>query len=140
MDEGSLARLGEGLRERLGREKNMADAVREEIGRREEEVDWGMRIVVGDEGTEGDGEGGGDGEDDLFGEDEDEEMGGEGKKVGDQAKGQGEGEGLWNPREGWTVVDYVRFMESGKQPEPARPEPEAPRTDPWPDLSSSITD
>lgn len=140
MDEGSLARLGEGLRERLGREKNMADAVREEIGRREEEVDWGMRIVVGDEGTEGDGEGGGDGEDDLFGEDEDEEMGGEGKKVGDQATGQGEGEGLWNPREGWTVVDYVRFMESGKQPEPARPEPEAPRTDPWPDLSSSITD
>jgi len=96
--------------------------------------------VVGDEGTEGDGEGGGDGEDDLFGEDEDEEMGGEGKKVGDQATGQGEGEGLWNPREGWTVVDYVRFMESGKQPEPARPEPEAPRTDPWPDLSSSITD
>lgn len=140
MDEGSLARLGEGLRERLGREKNMADAVREEIGRREEVVDWGMRIVVGDEGTEGDGEGGGDGEDDLFGEDEDEEMGGEGKKVGDQAKGQGEGEGLWNPREGWTVVDYVRFMESGKQPELARPEPEAPRTDPWPDLSSSITD
>ncbi|CAD6572377.1 MAG: hypothetical protein TREMPRED_000512 [Tremellales sp. Tagirdzhanova-0007] len=131
MDETSLEQMKGGLRDRLGREHNKAQALREEIGRREEDLDWGMRIDAGEE--EG-GMGGSDdaeaevdeaGDEDLFGDDEVQVVGDEmkldakvdGDKVDPMTQSKTDGDGVRNVRGGWILKDYVRFMETGRMPE-----------------------
>ena len=94
----------------MTRESNKARAVREEIAQREEEVNWTMRIGENDEqGQDGEGEDGEE-EEDLFGDND------EVDEAGVQ-EGEGKGDGaMENPRKGWTVKDYVRFMGTGVEP------------------------
>lgn len=111
LDEGALTRVSERLKARLGRESERANAMAREIERRAEEYDWAYRpdAEEGEKGGEGEGEGEED-EEDLFGDDE--EM--EGKEEEKLAP---------NPREGWSVGDYLALLDTGrvKAPEPAAP-------------------
>lgn len=115
MDEGTLHRLERNLRGRLQRESKRARAITEEIDKQAEEVDWVMRVGEEEEGEEEGGEVGDEGDDeDLFGDEDDEDQGDKRGKV----KGQKEEEEvkLPNPREGWSIGDYVTFMDTGKEP------------------------
>jgi len=118
MNESELGRMKDELRGRLEREMNRVSAVQELVMRREEEVDWGMRIGEGEE--EGTDPGEGEREDDLFGEGDegDEDM--KEEEVKKPEKREGEVQGMKNPREGWNVADYVRLMETGREPDPPR--------------------
>ena len=133
------------LEERLKREEGAAKRLRELVQGKEEEYDWGMRIDEtgdGEEEAEGDkaeekGHGTGKGEEDededLFGDDEDIKIieppaaaaaaqAGGGAGTGTSVKQTGSGSTavgepkLQNPRAGWSVADYVRFMDTGKAP------------------------
>ncbi|WVQ63386.1 uncharacterized protein L199_001539 [Kwoniella botswanensis] len=127
LDERSLELLKRQLRERLNRENLKIDVIKREIERREEEVDWAMRIGEDDEEEEEekekeDGEGEGEEEDDLFGGDDDDatdepmviDVDAHAEKSNvpqpEEDKGQGEGEGSWK------VEDYLKFMDTGKLP------------------------
>jgi len=84
----------------LERESGRARGLIDEIDRKREEVDWAMRVDE-EEGEDGS----------LFGDDEDE---GEGDKDDTMAgKEDDKPETLPNPREGWTIQDYVKYMETG---------------------------
>ena len=107
LDDVALARLTNDMRARLKREKARADVMIKEIQRREEEFDWAFRITEDDEDEE---------KDDLFDDDEDD---GDVKMKEEQQAAKEEKPP--NPREGWKVSDYLRFLDSGKLPDPARP-------------------
>jgi hypothetical protein len=101
MGEVELDRLEGRLKDRLGREGERARSLKDEIERRREEVDWGMRVDE-EEGEDGS----------LFGDDEDE--GGEKEETMADAGAKAEPAApISNPREGWTIQDYVKFMETG---------------------------
>lgn len=110
MTERELVSLETRLRDRLKRERGRAKGLKDEIEERKDEVDWGMRVDVEDE----EGEDGS-----LFGDDEEEE--GE-KAVPATVPAP-------NPREGWTIQDYVRYMEKGIAPLMLPPGP-APASNP----------
>jgi hypothetical protein len=99
MTDRDLVSLETRLRDRLKRERGRAKGLKDEIEERKDEVDWGMRVDVEDE----EGEDGS-----LFGDDEEEE----GKKAVPAAIPVP----APNPREGWTIQDYVRYMEKGIAP------------------------
>jgi hypothetical protein len=96
MSEEELTRLEGRLRDRLEREGGRSKGLKDEIETRREEVDWAMRVDE-EEGEDGS----------LFGDDEVEEGGAKAEKSGEIAP---------NPREGWTIQDYVKFMETGIPP------------------------
>ncbi|WWC98479.1 hypothetical protein V866_005370 [Kwoniella sp. B9012] len=127
LDERSLELLKRQLRERLNRENLKIDVIKREIERREEEVDWAMRIGEDDEEEEEEekkeeGQGQGEEEDDLFGGDDDDatdepmviDVDAHAEKSNvpqpEKDKGQGDGEGSWK------VEDYLKFMDTGKLP------------------------
>ncbi|KAK6906533.1 hypothetical protein I204_00662 [Kwoniella mangroviensis CBS 8886] len=129
LDERSLELLKRQLRERLNRENLKIDVIKREIERREEEVDWAMRIGEDDEEEEEEeknkeGEEGGEEEDDLFGGDDDDatdepmviDVDAHADKSNvpqpEKHKGQGDGEGEGN----WKVEDFLKFMDTGKLP------------------------
>lgn len=119
LDEGDLGRILSGLRARLGREGRIADGLRGVLETSGEEYEWGMRVDGGEADEEqeegGKGESKGDEEeDDLFGEDEDDMV-----EVVKPSEGKQEAEVKKlapNPREGWRVADYVRYMDTGEGP------------------------
>jgi hypothetical protein len=125
MGETELRAILAGLKGRLEREGRIADGLRAQIETCSEEYEWGMRVDGGDEDV---GEGDKDDkaeDDDLFGEDEDEPEG-SAKGQGKEVEGQGEGvDGNTaqtlapNPREAWTIADYVRYMDTGSEPKMA---------------------
>jgi hypothetical protein len=94
MSEEELTRLEGRLRDRLGREGGRSKGLKDEIERRREEVDWAMRVDE-EEGEDGS----------LFGEEEG------GVKEEEKAEVMAP-----NPREGWTIQDYVKYMETGIPP------------------------
>ena len=100
MGEEELTRLESRLKDRLGREEGRSRGLKDEIERRREEIDWVMRVDE-EEGEDGS----------LFGDDED---GGEGADEG--AGKEDKFETAPNPREGWTIQDYVKYMETGIPP------------------------
>lgn len=113
MDERELDHLEQRLRDRLKRESGRAKSLIMEVERKSAEVDWTMRVDE-EEGDEDDGS--------LFGGGGSEDGDGEGGSDGAGTKlpgesGQDEGTSAplpaANPREGWTIQDYVRFMETG---------------------------
>ncbi|KAL7420870.1 hypothetical protein Q5752_004824 [Cryptotrichosporon argae] len=124
MDDVALGAYTRALRTRTAREGQRAQALLREIVRREDEVDWAMRIRDDDDDEgEGEGEGGdgaevaskredgdgdGDGDDDLFGEDDE----------GDAVMAAPVAAKAANPREGWNLADYLRYMEKGVGPGP----------------------
>ncbi|WVW80774.1 hypothetical protein I302_102760 [Kwoniella bestiolae CBS 10118] len=144
LDERSLELLKRELRSRLNKENLKIEVIKREISRREEEVDWTMRIDEGEdnEDDEGEGEGGGgegnkegkgeeeEEEDDLFGGDEEDEpmvidVDAHAEKAAvpppstsNKEKEGEEGEKKEDGQGGWKVEDYLRFMDSGKLPEP----------------------
>lgn len=88
------------LKDRLEREGGRARGLKDEIERKREEVDWAMRVDE-EEGEDGS----------LFGDDEvDEQDKDETMAEGDKPEAVKE---LPNPREGWTIQDYVKHMETG---------------------------
>jgi len=100
LGEVELDRLEGRLKDRLERESGRARGLMDEVDRKREEVDWAMRVDE-EEGEDGS----------LFGDDEDE---GEGDKDDTMAgKDEEKPETLPNPREGWTIQDYVKYMETG---------------------------
>jgi hypothetical protein len=123
MDERELGAVEGRLVDRLKREKGRAKGLKGEIEGRMDEVDWVMRVDEEEEGEDGS----------LFGDDEDED-----EDEGDQAKAEAdvgakaqtgtETKTAPNPREGWTIQDYVKFMETGIPPAKVEPEPEQPST------------
>ncbi|WWD20759.1 hypothetical protein CI109_105236 [Kwoniella shandongensis] len=178
MDEPTLEILRRGLKSRLERESRKAGVLLEEIGRREEEVDWVMRVDADDEedDDEDEGEGGqkgagveagprggeesavveqkgvdpakdekkddeddddDDNDDDLFGGDDDDDepmlVDNDNKEkqvdtTDTQAVSQSSAipaatipastPAQPSPREGWKVVDYLQFMDTGREPPP----------------------
>ncbi|ORY31244.1 hypothetical protein BCR39DRAFT_587576 [Naematelia encephala] len=110
------------LEERLSRESITAKKILEEIQTREDEVDWTMRIG-GDDDAQGDGDDENDNDngkdkdkdkeddedEDLFGDNDDEPV------VVVPADGKKEPLPP-NPRDGWTLADYGRYMDTGKEP------------------------
>ncbi|KAK4689244.1 hypothetical protein P7C73_g858, partial [Tremellales sp. Uapishka_1] len=98
------------LRDRLRRESTIAKAVGKEIERREEEVDWTMRINDEEDDQEKEAKSADEEDEDLFGDDEDEEGVAKVKETTTQK------EALPNRRPGWQLSDYLQFMESGKEP------------------------
>jgi len=134
MGEDEVGKLLSGLKRRLGRENEMSRGILEEAERVSAEMDWELRIGDDGEGEEEEAvdevkvekvDKGGEEDEDLFGDDDDdddivmidpppsvktENMATKGKEKNAE-KGKSP-----NPREGWTVVDYVRFMETGKRP------------------------
>lgn len=98
LDEAALGRQTAELRARLQRESHRASGMAREIQRREDEYDWAMR--VGDDAEEEE-------KDDLF--DDDEDDGGDVQMKSEEPK-------VPNPREGWSVGDYLSFLDSGKVP------------------------
>ena len=109
MDDGTLEALEGRLKARFGRESRIAKGLVETIDEKLAEVDWVMRV----DQTEEEGEDGS-----LFGDDEETE-GGDGvkeTKTEDTAGGAKEETSAPNPREGWTIQDYVKYMETGKPP------------------------
>ena len=98
MSEPELERLRDGLQSRLKMEKRKADVLAAEVEHQAEVYEWEMRVddtaAEGEEEEQGQEE-----EDDLFGEGDEEE----------EAVGP-------NPREGWSLVDYVSFIDTGKKP------------------------
>lgn len=105
LDDSALARVSERLRARLGREGERARAMGREIERRAEEYDWAYRPDAGEE-DKGEEE---EDEEDLFGDDDD-EMEGDQKEEGEKFAP--------NPRMGWSVADYLAFLDSGRVKEP----------------------
>jgi hypothetical protein len=99
LGEVELDRLEGRLKDRLERESGRARGLRDEIERKREEVDWAMRVDE-EEGEDGS----------LFGDDEDEA---EGDKDDTMAGNEEKPETIPNPREGWTIQDYVKYMETG---------------------------
>jgi hypothetical protein len=102
MTERDLVSLETRLRDRLKRERGRAKGMKDEIEERKDEVDWGMRVDVEDE----EGEDGS-----LFGDDEEEEQGEKAVQATISIPVPAP-----NPREGWTIQDYVRYMEKGIAP------------------------
>jgi hypothetical protein len=109
MDEPVLLGVTKRLKDRLERESVRAKRLKELVSEKEGEVDWAMRIGEGHDDGEEEEE-----EDDLFGD-------------GDEEKDWGEGDDVKlgpNPREGWSLADYVRYIDSGLGPA-APPDPPA---------------
>ena len=113
MDEQELQLWKRELNARLERESHRAQAVKMAIERTEEEVDWEMRIGVGsddeDEENEGRDEEEGEGHGHLFGDEPEVVM----KEGGEQEPIKVK---VPNPREGWMLADYIRYMDTGKKP------------------------
>jgi hypothetical protein len=111
MDDAKLAGVRATLGRRLQREKAMAGTLSEEIKRRAEEYEWDMRVDA-DEDEE---------KDDLFDEEEEEADGDVAMKEEEKAAQAP------NPRPGWKVTDYLRFLDMGRVPpsQPAAPAPAA---------------
>lgn len=117
MDEATLSGFEGRLKDRLGREsriaKDLVTSIEEKLG----EVDWTMRVDQEDEGEDGslfgdDGGDGGDEEGEGIKESKSEDPAGGAKEQEDGAAPAP------NPREGWTIQDYVKYMETGKPPPP----------------------
>lgn len=106
MSERDLDALTLRLRGRLERESAMTERMKEAVKRYEDQVEWSMRIEDDAAAAEGDGEG--EDEDDLFG-DEDGEKPPPTTKVAPVKIAP-------NPREGWNLTDYLKFMDTGVQP------------------------
>jgi hypothetical protein len=104
MSDEELNALSRRLEGRLTRERERGKGLRAEIESRAGEVDWGMRVDEEEEGEDGS----------LFGDDDEDDNGGGDGEEGKEEEGKVEV--LPNPREGWTIQDYVRFMETGKPP------------------------
>ena len=114
-----LNKLSRELRDRLGRESQRAEVMREEIDRKDGEMDWEMRIL--DDTAEEEGSAAGQKEekeaakdDDLFGEDDivmvDPPDGTSSKKqVAPKAVEK-------DPQEGWKLADYLAYMDTGRMP------------------------
>jgi hypothetical protein len=117
LDEPALEALLMGLKGRLEREGRISDGLRGALERAGEEYEWGMRVDGGEDDEDaGDGKKGEEDDDDLFGDDDEET-----EEVG-KSKEQGEtGKKVVapNPREGWRVADYVRYMDTGAGPKVA---------------------
>lgn len=113
MNDPDLERLRSGLKAKLERDSLRAKKLQDIIKEKEEEVDWVLRIGEGEEEEE----------DDLFGDEKGADGGkaeeGEGKTGEESVKPLGP-----NPREGWAVDDYLRYMDSGLEPPPNKPPPE----------------
>ncbi|BEJ15052.1 hypothetical protein CspHIS471_0408190 [Cutaneotrichosporon sp. HIS471] len=103
LDDGALQRCTDRLKARLGRESERARAMAREIERRGEEYDWTYR--PGEEEEDEKDEEEDDEEEDLFGDEEEEE---EEKKKGEVLAP--------NPRAGWSITDYLAFLENGTVP------------------------
>lgn len=103
MSESELEGLERRLKDRLKRESGRAKGLVEEVEKRSGEVDWTMRVDV--EGEDDDGS--------LFGGDSDDE-GDKGENT--SPKQEAKEPSKPNPREGWTIQDYVKYMESGTKP------------------------
>jgi hypothetical protein len=95
LGEVELDRLEGRLKDRLERESGRARGLRDEIERKREEVDWAMRV------------------DEEEGEDGDDEEEAKGDKDDTMAGNEEKPETIPNPREGWTIQDYVKYMETG---------------------------
>ena len=111
LGEVELDRLEGRLKARLEREGGRARGLKDEIERKREEVDWLMRVDEEEEGEDGS----------LFGDDEDDGEGGDKDEAMPDGMGKDKVEpvnGAPNPREGWTIQDYVKFMETGTEPKP----------------------
>ncbi|WVN89800.1 uncharacterized protein L203_105030 [Cryptococcus depauperatus CBS 7841] len=126
MTDNELEELKKKLQMRLEREGFRGKAVRDEIERRSDEIEWAMRVGEDDEDEEvpslqekqtlpslqkeiesnEDGD-----DDDLFGSDEDEPM--------DSAPTISNKQPPFKEfdKESWKMADYVRFMDQGIQPE-----------------------
>lgn len=102
-----LDRLEGRLKDRLEREAGRARGLKDEIERKREEVDWAMRVDE-EEGEDG-SLFGDDDEDGSEGGDKDEAM------AGSETKAEPVKE-IPNPREGWTIQDYIKYMETGTKP------------------------
>jgi hypothetical protein len=110
MDEGTLNGFEARLKDRLSRESRIAKSLVESIEEKLGEVDWAMRVDQTEEGEDGS----------LFGDDDDDDNddgADEAAKVEEQATIGGAAPGP-NPREGWTIQDYVKYMETGISPAP----------------------
>lgn len=105
LGEMDLGRIMSGLKSRLEREMKIAEGLRGALESASEEYEWGMRVDAA-EGEE-DGEKKDEEDDDLFGEEgEMEEV-----KAAQAAKQLAP-----NPREGWKIADYMRYMDTGVPP------------------------
>jgi len=102
LGEVELDRLEGRLKDRLERESGRARGLRDEIDRKRKEVDWAMRVDE-EEGEDGS----------LFGDDEDEAEGDKDDTMAGKEEEKPEPETIPNPREGWTIQDYVKYMETG---------------------------
>ena len=99
MSEAQLARVDKDLRARLSRGSYKAQAIRDEIDAKDQEMDWELRIL--DE--TGTGDDGGD------------------SAVAAQESSVGEGRAGGAPRagdaqEGWSLVDYLKVIDYGRVP------------------------
>jgi hypothetical protein len=131
MKEEETVRVAAGLRGRLKREDETVKGILGEVERISGEMDWELRIeddlegeVEGEDGVQGQEAGGKEKEkadedyEDLFGDSEDDDvvMVDPPSKPLQNEPSSTERTKLLNPREGWTVTDYVVYMDSGRQP------------------------
>lgn len=111
MNDTELEGLERRLKDRLKREGERAQSLIEEVDNRAAEVDWTMRVNEEEEGDDGSLFGGeSDGEDPTAGK------GKSGEEAGGPTTNQAKELPQPNPREGWTIQDYVKYMESGIAP------------------------
>lgn len=102
MDQTELERLRDGFRARLAEEHATADALSAYIEDKVGEYTWDTR--VDEEGEADDDEGD---DDDLFGENEDDAPKQQSKPL--------ETKDLPNPRAGWTLSDYIAYIDTGRR-------------------------
>ncbi|WWC92372.1 uncharacterized protein L201_007329 [Kwoniella dendrophila CBS 6074] len=139
LDERELITIKNRLNSRLQKEKLKIDVIKREINRREDEIDWNMRIGEDEDEDEeddettndkekntGKGDNDEDDDDDLFGGDEDDDepmiidvdaekpiQSQSQKKDPDQVKQPEKKEEITHS---WTMEEYIKFMDSGTLP------------------------
>lgn len=106
LDPSALERHVKSLKERWEGENSRAKGILGDIEALEGEYDWKLRVDAEQVGSD---------EEDLFGEDGDgdEDMEKDKDKEGEKEAREP------NPREGWTLKDYLTLMDTGRTPVPA---------------------
>jgi hypothetical protein len=131
MDEEEVIRLRDRLRVKLEAGSSKSGKIKDMIDQVEEEYEWDTRIGGDEEGEEDavgeEVEQGAKG--DKIEEDDDDLFGDDGDDADDpvivtsqsqskaQSKEAKEPKAPSNPRPGWNLVDYVRFMDTGVEPQ-----------------------
>lgn len=100
LSQSDLEAFSQRIRKRLNEENAIGEGLSELVKAQSEEYEWDKRVQE-------EGEAGEDDDDDLFNDKED---------MAEEKQNEDEPELAPNPRPGWTLADYVGYMDAGVRP------------------------